>query len=96
MDPIFIRLHKLQKAIPRVTVMSRIGLQAELAMHEDDGVSLFQKVLCRSRSACASTKVVNESNCLRLQWHGRSSTLCWVHGEVEIEGKESTMGWVGG
>ena len=39
-------LEKVEKGVGRVGVVAAKGLQAELAVHEEDGISGFEKVLC--------------------------------------------------
>ena len=40
-------LEKVEKGVGRVGVVAAKGLQTELPVHEDDGISGFEKVLCR-------------------------------------------------
>ena len=46
MDALIISLHELQEAITGMAVVARIRLETELAMHENDSISLLQEVLC--------------------------------------------------
>ena len=52
-------LEEIEKRVGRVGIVSAEGLEAKLPMHEDDGISGFEEVLC---GCCASRSCLRRRN----------------------------------
>jgi hypothetical protein len=71
-------VHKVEEAVGRVAVVARIRQQRELAVQEDDGVSVFEELLGRRRAARACREVVDEADGLGFELHRQYISLRWV------------------